>query len=49
MRVDGGEYQVTITGFSRDGFTVPEFRSPEGESNSADIVTKFEPRNPKGS
>lgn len=49
VHVDGVEYTVTITGFSRDGFTVAEFRSPEGESNDADIVAKFEPKNPMGS
>ncbi|MEJ2857576.1 MULTISPECIES: choice-of-anchor K domain-containing protein [unclassified Saccharothrix] len=49
VHVDGVEYRVTITGFSRDGFTVPEFRSPEGESNDADIVARFEPTSSLGS
>ncbi|XVV00683.1 choice-of-anchor K domain-containing protein [Actinosynnema sp. CA-248983] len=49
VHVDGVEYRVTITGFSRDGRPVPKFRRPEGEKSEADIVAKFEPKNPHGS
>ncbi|NUT96815.1 MAG: hypothetical protein HOY78_32810 [Saccharothrix sp.] len=48
VHVDGVEYRVTITGFSRDGYAVPKFRSPEGEKNEADIVAKFQPTNSLG-
>lgn len=49
VHVDGVEYRVTITGFSLNGFTVPEFHSPEGGSSQAHIVAKFEPTSSLGS
>ncbi|WP_367128608.1 choice-of-anchor K domain-containing protein [Saccharothrix sp. HUAS TT1] len=49
VHVDGVGYTVTITGFSRNGFPKTNFSSPEGTSNDADIIVKFEPKNPQGS
>ncbi|MEU4739904.1 choice-of-anchor K domain-containing protein [Actinosynnema sp. NPDC023658] len=48
VHVDGVEYTVSITGFSRNGFSSTKFRSPEGQSSDADIVAKFHPKNPRG-
>ena len=49
VHVDGVEYTVQITGFSRNGIPITEFRSPEGESSRADIIATFKPTNSLGS
>ncbi|MFE7313560.1 choice-of-anchor K domain-containing protein [Streptomyces sp. NPDC057555] len=42
VRVNGAAYKVELSGFKRaDGSIVTQFRSPEGGSNSADIVARF--------
>jgi hypothetical protein len=48
VHVDGVEHRVAITGFALGGITVPEFHSPEGKSNEAYIVAKFEPASSPG-
>jgi hypothetical protein len=46
VRIEGVKYTVSITGFLLDGTMVPQFLSPEGKHNEADIIAKFERTNP---
>ena len=41
VTVDGDKYKVVISGFKSNGRIVRQFVSPEGDSNSADIVALF--------
>ncbi|MCC8251003.1 choice-of-anchor K domain-containing protein [Saccharothrix luteola] len=46
VHIEGVKYEVSIIGFLMDGTVVPQFLSPEGKHNEADIVAKFERTNP---
>lgn len=43
VHINGASYEVSIKGFSINGYEVTDFRSKEGGSNKADVIAVYKP------